>query len=80
MVLTGYSGARGTLIYENNLMSKISCQTPFKASITVQIMNFRSSPSPKLGRMPIRVAALASDLYTIGVHVPYTVAVKIREK
>jgi hypothetical protein len=26
----GYSGARGTLIYEKNLMSKISCQTPFK--------------------------------------------------
>ncbi len=25
-----YSGARGTLIYEKNLMSKISCQTPFK--------------------------------------------------
>jgi hypothetical protein len=30
MVLMGYSGARGTLIYEKNLMSKISCQTPFK--------------------------------------------------
>ncbi len=29
MVLMGYSGARGTLIYEKNLMSKISCQTPF---------------------------------------------------
>ncbi len=27
----GYSGARGTLIYENNLKAKISCQTPFKA-------------------------------------------------
>jgi hypothetical protein len=26
MVLIGYSGARGTLIYEKNLMSKISCQ------------------------------------------------------
>ncbi len=25
MVLMGYSGARGTLIYEKNLMSKISC-------------------------------------------------------
>jgi hypothetical protein len=43
-------------------------------------MNFRPSPSPKLGRMPIRVAALASDFYTIGFHVPYTVAVKVREK
>jgi hypothetical protein len=29
MVLMGYSGARGTLIYEKNLMWKISCQTPF---------------------------------------------------
>ncbi len=29
MVLMGYSGARETLIYEKNLMSKISCQTPF---------------------------------------------------
>jgi hypothetical protein len=29
MVLMGYSGARGTLIYEKKLMSKISCQTPF---------------------------------------------------
>ncbi len=25
-----HSGARGTLIYEKNLMPKISCQTPFK--------------------------------------------------
>ena len=30
MVLMVHSGARGTLIYEKNLMSKISCQTPFK--------------------------------------------------
>jgi hypothetical protein len=29
MVLMGYSGARGTLIHEKNLMSKVSCQTPF---------------------------------------------------
>jgi hypothetical protein len=28
----GYSGVRGTLIYEKNLMSKISCQTPFNGS------------------------------------------------
>ncbi len=27
---THYSGARGTLIHENNLKLKISCQTPFK--------------------------------------------------
>jgi hypothetical protein len=32
-----YSEVRGTLIYEKNLKSKISCQTPFKAKlITVQ--------------------------------------------
>jgi hypothetical protein len=30
MVLMGYSGAWGTLIYEKNFKSKISCQTPFK--------------------------------------------------
>ncbi len=29
----GYLGARGTLIYEKNLMSKISCQTPFKGTV-----------------------------------------------
>ncbi len=29
----GYLGARGTLIYEKNLMSKISCQTPFKETV-----------------------------------------------
>ncbi len=32
MVLLGYSGARGTLIYEKNLKPKISCQTPFKTT------------------------------------------------
>ncbi len=30
MVPMGYSGARGTLIYEKNLKAKILCQTPFK--------------------------------------------------
>jgi hypothetical protein len=29
MVLTGYSGARGTLIHKTNLKLKMSCQTPF---------------------------------------------------
>jgi hypothetical protein len=33
MVLMGFSGARGTLIYEKNLKSKISCQTPFKDDV-----------------------------------------------
>ncbi len=32
MFLMGYSGARGTLIYEKNLKAKISCQTPFKGT------------------------------------------------
>jgi hypothetical protein len=31
MVLMVNSEARGTLIYEKNLKSKFSCQTPFKA-------------------------------------------------
>jgi hypothetical protein len=30
MVLMGYSGALGTLIYEKNLKAKISCQTYLK--------------------------------------------------
>ncbi len=30
----GYSGARGTLIYEKNLKAKILCQTPLKGSLT----------------------------------------------
>jgi hypothetical protein len=29
MILMDYSGARGTLIHEKKLRSKISCQTPF---------------------------------------------------
>jgi len=29
----GYSGAQGTLIYEKNLKSKISCQTPFNGRV-----------------------------------------------
>jgi hypothetical protein len=32
MVLFGYSGAQGTLIYEKNLKPKISCQTPFNVN------------------------------------------------
>jgi hypothetical protein len=30
MVLMGYSGVRGKLIYEKNLKLKILCQTPFQ--------------------------------------------------
>jgi hypothetical protein len=35
MILMGYSGAQGTLIYEKNLKSKISCQTPFKYTFKI---------------------------------------------
>jgi hypothetical protein len=38
MVLMVYSGARGTLIYEKNLKSKISCQTPFKTETEARQM------------------------------------------
>jgi hypothetical protein len=31
-----YSGAQGTLIYEKNLKSKISCQTPFNVLYTYE--------------------------------------------
>jgi hypothetical protein len=34
MILMGYSGAQGTLIYEKNLESKISCQTPFNSLLS----------------------------------------------
>ncbi len=57
----------------------ISAKTVWTAS-HLKLPSQNKLPSPKLGRIPIRVAALASDLYSIGVHVPYTVAVKIREK
>jgi hypothetical protein len=36
MVLMGYSGAWGTLIYEKNVMSKISCQTPNKDASNIK--------------------------------------------
>jgi hypothetical protein len=32
MILMDYSGARGTLIHEKKLKSKISCQTPFNSN------------------------------------------------
>ena len=34
MAPTEYLEAWGTLIHEKNLKSKISCQTPFKGSLT----------------------------------------------
>jgi hypothetical protein len=38
MILMGYSGAQGTLIYEKNLKSKISCQTPFNIEQRIGIL------------------------------------------
>ncbi len=40
MVLMGYSGARGTLIYEKNMKAKISCQTPFNS---LNVITFKRS-------------------------------------
>jgi hypothetical protein len=42
----GYSGARGTLIYENNLMSKISCQAPFQVRTRIYLGKILYSLSP----------------------------------
>jgi hypothetical protein len=36
MIPMRYSEARGTLIYEKNLKSKISCQTPFHMLASVR--------------------------------------------
>jgi hypothetical protein len=45
MILMGYSGAQGTLIYEKNLKSKISCQTPF--NLLEEIDQSFESQAPK---------------------------------
>jgi hypothetical protein len=37
-----YSGARGTLIYEKNLRSKISCQTPFNSKKQISEMEINN--------------------------------------
>jgi hypothetical protein len=40
----GYSGARGTLFYEKNLMSKISCLvTPAHVSLTVTVVLYHTA-------------------------------------
>ncbi len=39
----GYSGARGTLIYEKNLKAKISCQIPFKCYDVPRMKNLASA-------------------------------------
>ena len=43
MILMGYSGAQGTLIYEKNLKSKISCQTPFKEPVAARAVTLALS-------------------------------------
>ncbi len=45
MVLMGYSGARGTLICEKNMKSKISCQTPFN-NFKVDELSFEFKRQP----------------------------------
>ncbi len=42
MVLMVYSGARGTLIYEKNLMSKISCLLPIFRNYLLFTLDFLS--------------------------------------
>jgi hypothetical protein len=61
MVLMGYSGARGTLIYEKNLKVKISCQTPFKSCINTFLffkilpyLSFCPDPRPVSYHCPLR--------------------------
>ncbi len=41
MILTDYLGARGTLIHEKKLRSKILCQTPFNAGLLILGKVFR---------------------------------------
>jgi hypothetical protein len=62
MVPMGYSGARGTLIYEKNLMLKISCQTPFKRMLNYSAYNFKAHSQPVLisFRKPILSARLSN--------------------
>jgi hypothetical protein len=53
-----YLGARGTLIHDENLISKISCQTPFKTYIFLLV---------RMGWM-LMVSALLFSFYTSGVY------------
>ncbi len=69
----GYSGARGTLIYEKNLKAKISCQTPFNLFILSGLLYTRR-PGPtilaKVTIYPARFTALfwlvPKPLHTLG--------------
>ncbi len=47
---------------DSSLQLSISAET-IHTTVRVQNMNPCPSPSPKLGKMPIRVAALAFDLF-----------------
>jgi hypothetical protein len=55
MVLLGYSGARGTVFYEKNLRSKISCQTPFNLPVGRDVAFVRFSDNPVLEILDILV-------------------------
>jgi hypothetical protein len=48
MILMEYSGARGTLIHEKKLKTKILCQTPFKARTPYETEPKRKN-SPQFG-------------------------------
>ncbi len=63
MVLMIFSGARGTLIYEKNLKSKFSSQTPFKiipfaAKICSVFMNTTFNLSTNIKRFSKIVASV----------------------
>ncbi len=56
-----YSGARGTLIHEKKLRSKISCQTPFKQDRLRKknifiLEGFRDNSKPCLDSMDVIMA------------------------
>ena len=47
----GYPEAQGTVIYEKNLKSKISCQTPFKEPVAARAVTLAlSEPQRRLCR------------------------------
>ncbi len=60
MVLMGYSGARGTLIYEKILMSKISSQTPLKFLVFLRRLTFAKGLNTFLYAMKFGGGGLAT--------------------
>jgi hypothetical protein len=67
MALMGYSGARGTLIYEKNLMSKISCQTPFKGS-TNGVCDIKIKQSLQCKQRRVKHRICNTDVYYISIN------------